>query len=349
MMKLSKVLFWLLSLVLVLTLGAYTDTPGASIKTVDIPLFNVKVSGPYNGGIHVQGEFRVNWDSGFTVDAPENYIKVWCEFKDAEGKWTGEEVLWEEKRPLPIHKDRIWTFAKSLRPPPTSTEVLVQAELVLRYPEPYGVNKFWVSSKWYDLSKTTPTEENQNPTVNEPVYTPTKVTTATKVALTAQGSDPDDDELDYSWYVDGGLVAGPTPKLNGIELSGFGPGEHTVRVKVDDGKGGTAQAEVKMSVKRETNEPPTVTLSITRYTPPPPATVGQTFVATADDPDGDAKDLKYEWFTGPWGGAFSKQAETGHVLTWPSIPVGERWVVKVRVTDPDGASAKAIVEFDQKP
>ena len=62
-----------------------------------------------------------------------------------------------------------------------------------------------------------------------------------------------------------------------------------------------------------------------------------------------AKKLKYEWFTGPWGGALSKQAETGHIFTWPSIPVGRRWVVKVRVTDPDGASAEAIVEFDQKP
>jgi len=345
MMKLSKVLFPLLSLVLILTLGAYADTRGG----LQIDIYNVKVTGPYNGEIHVQGEFRVNWESGFTVDDPLNHIIVYCIFQSGSTSLPGEEVLWEEKRPLPIHKGRIWTFAKSLTPPPTSTDVVVIAQVQLLYPEPQGLAIWWVYDKWYNLSVIEPTGENQNPTVDKPVYTPTKVTTATKVTLTAQGSDPDDDELTYSWYVDGGLVAGPTPKLNGIELSGLGPGEYIVRVKVDDGKGGTAQAEVKISVKREKNEPPTVTLSITRFTAPPPATVGQRFLATADDPDGDPKDLKYEWFTRPWVGAFSKQAETGHILTWPSIPVGERWVVKVRVTDPDGAYAEKTVEFDQKP
>lgn len=128
-----------------------------------------------------------------------------------------------------------------------------------------------------------PTSVNRPPTVT--VGCPDDLAFGRPATFRAVGADPDGDALTYRWTVGGVVVAGeagPTARLT-IRSS------QVVGVTADDGT--TASAEVTVSCSGGSpNLPPTVTLSCPeRLVWGKPAT----FVATGDDPEGDA--IRYEW------------------------------------------------------
>lgn len=108
--------------------------------------------------------------------------------------------------------------------------------------------------------------------------------------IRAAASDPDNDPLSYSWSTNGGSVEGSGSEAR-WNSSGAAPGTYTIKVRVDDGRGGTADCSTDIRVEPQPNRPPTMSCSADRNS----VTVGDTvqITATASDPDNDP--LTYSW------------------------------------------------------
>jgi opacity protein-like surface antigen len=106
----------------------------------------------------------------------------------------------------------------------------------------------------------------------------------------ASASDPDNDPLTYSWTTTGGSVEGTGPEVR-WNSSGANPGTYTAKVRVDDGRGGTADCSADVLVELRPNRPPTVACSADRNA----VDVGEPVQvsALASDPDSDS--LTYSW------------------------------------------------------
>jgi outer membrane protein OmpA-like peptidoglycan-associated protein/opacity protein-like surface antigen len=103
-------------------------------------------------------------------------------------------------------------------------------------------------------------------------------------------SDPDNDPLSYSWTSNGGDVVGNGPEIR-WNSSGTIAGTYTVKVRVDDGRGGADTCSVDVRVDPRPNRPPTMSCSADRNT----VTVGEhvQITAVASDPDNDP--LTFSW------------------------------------------------------
>src|SRR6185295_14175700 len=67
--------------------------------------------------------------------------------------------------------------------------------------------------------------------------------------FTATAMDPDGDPLTYTWRTNGGmLLAAGAPNLNDLDTTGVTPGPYTVTVRVEDGRGGAADASATIQV-----------------------------------------------------------------------------------------------------
>jgi outer membrane protein OmpA-like peptidoglycan-associated protein len=110
------------------------------------------------------------------------------------------------------------------------------------------------------------------------------------VMVRADASDPDNDPLTFSWAANGGAVEGNGPQAR-WNSSGTNPGTYTVKVRVDDGRGGWADCSSSISVEPRPNRPPTMSCAADRTT----VVIGDTvqITATANDPDNDP--LTYTW------------------------------------------------------
>jgi outer membrane protein OmpA-like peptidoglycan-associated protein len=69
-----------------------------------------------------------------------------------------------------------------------------------------------------------------------------------KVLFTAVGADPDNDPLTYTWRTTCGQLSG-TGTTNTLDTTGVAPGVCTVTVRVDDGRGGAADASKGVNVQ----------------------------------------------------------------------------------------------------
>jgi outer membrane protein OmpA-like peptidoglycan-associated protein/opacity protein-like surface antigen len=110
------------------------------------------------------------------------------------------------------------------------------------------------------------------------------------VVVRADASDPDGDPLTYYWTANGGSVDGTGPEAR-WNSSGTNPGTYTVKLRVDDGRGGSADCTSSIRVETAPNRPPTMSCSADHNSP----VIGDTvqITATASDPDNDP--LSYNW------------------------------------------------------
>src|SRR5208337_5126887 len=103
-------------------------------------------------------------------------------------------------------------------------------------------------------------------------------------AVHADASDPDNDPLSYSWTASGGATEG-----NGADVrwnsAGANPGTYSIKVRVDDGRGGWADCAVDIRVDPPPNRPPTISCSADRT----PILQGESteITSSASDPDND--------------------------------------------------------------
>ena len=66
--------------------------------------------------------------------------------------------------------------------------------------------------------------------------------------FTASGSDPDNDQLRYTWTANGGQVT-PTNTTAQLCTNGLAPGSYTMTVRAEDGRGGAADASRALNVQ----------------------------------------------------------------------------------------------------
>jgi outer membrane protein OmpA-like peptidoglycan-associated protein len=157
------------------------------------------------------------------------------------------------------------------------------------------------------------------------------------VNVTVQASDPDGDPLTYSWSATGGRLEGSGPQVK-WNSAGVAPGLYTVRVRVDDGRGGTAECAVEIRVEPRPNRPPTLSCSVDRST----VIAGERVRIHGEgyDPDGDP--LTYTWRT--TGGQILGSGPTVQLDTSGLAP--GRYTVSGRVDDGRGGAADCAVEVN---
>ena len=157
------------------------------------------------------------------------------------------------------------------------------------------------------------------------------------VVVRAEASDAGNNPLTYSWTTSDGTVEGTGPEVR-WNSSGVAVGPRMVRVRVDNGRGGTAECSAEIRVERQPNHPPTMSCSAD----PSSVSVGDSvrITATASDPDNDA--LTYSWDT--TGGRITGSGPSVRLDTSGLKPHG--YTVNGHVNDGRGGTADCSVSVD---
>jgi len=145
-------------------------------------------------------------------------------------------------------------------------------------------------------------------------------------------SDPDGDELNYTWSAYGDISG------EGAVVTWTAPatvGNYTITVKVTDGRGGEATAQLTISVA--VNRPPVIDKLTSEWQQVKKATA-TTIKCTARDPDGD--ELSYLWSAS--GGNITGE---GAVVTWVAPDAFGTYTITVTVTDGRGGQATESIDI----
>ena len=147
-------------------------------------------------------------------------------------------------------------------------------------------------------------------------------------------SDPDEDELSYSWTASGGTISGV-----GLTVSWTAPdapGTYTIRVEVSDGRDGIATEQLTIDVLAPNNTP--VIESLTTDCPRVRPTRTAIIECITRDKDGD--ELTYIWTAS--SGTISGEGPT---VSWTAPDELGTYTVTVTVTDGEGGEASDSISI----
>ncbi len=174
---------------------------------------------------------------------------------------------------------------------------------------------------------------NQPPVIKSVTSERQLVVKAGTSTIECVASDPDGDELSYIWSVNGGNISG-----EGWAVTWTAPaaaGDYTIAVKVTDGRGGEATAQLTINVA--VNHPPVID-SLTSEWQRVRKAETCAIECTASDPDGD--ELSYIWSAS--GGNISGE---GRAVTWVAPNAFGEYTITVTVTDGRGGQASESIDI----
>jgi Bacterial Ig domain len=149
--------------------------------------------------------------------------------------------------------------------------------------------------------------------------------------ITCTALDADNDQLSFTWAATGGSFSGAGPIV--IWKAPPNYGTYTITATVDDGKGGTTQRSLDITVGA--NQAP----QISSLSADPSGVIyggSTTITCIANDPDGDV--VRYSWEAS--GGSISG---VGNKVTWVAPSKGGSYNVTVIVSDNKGGETRGNV------
>jgi hypothetical protein len=146
-------------------------------------------------------------------------------------------------------------------------------------------------------------------------------------------SDPNNDNINFQWTATGGNFV-ESGRANNTWQAPKATGNYQIKLSVDDGKGGTAEATIPITVS--TNHPPVIS-SLKADPSSLQFSSSATLTCIASDPDGDPLQYKWEAKDGALSG-------TGNAVSWVS-PAAKAADYSIFVTVSDGKGAETRQEL----
>jgi len=173
---------------------------------------------------------------------------------------------------------------------------------------------------------------NQPPAISSLTASQERVSPSGSCQVKCVASDPDGDELSYTWSAFGD-ISGEGSTVTWTAPAA--PSDYIIMVKVTDGRGGEAAAELTIGVA--VNHPPVIA-SLTAEPQTVQKAMTSAIQCTASDPDRDK--LSYIWSVN--GGNISRE---GSVVTWVAPNAFGIYTITVTVTDGRGGQATETIEI----
>ncbi|ADV82049.1 OmpA family protein [Terriglobus saanensis] len=160
------------------------------------------------------------------------------------------------------------------------------------------------------------------------------------VGVHARAVDADNDALIYAWTASSGTVTGSGPDAQ-WNYADAPAGAYTVKVHVEDGKGGTSDCAVDIQVAPKVNHVPVLTCSVDQAS----VEAGEIVHLTANGSDADNDALTYTWET--TGGQLAGSGAAGTLQT--PTGAGSSYTVMGHVNDGHGGSADCSLTVTTHP
>ncbi len=200
-----------------------------------------------------------------------------------------------------------------------------------------GINAGWLtaSPRENEGASPPPLPANEPPEIISVSASTDRIGPLTVVSITCDAVDPDGDELMYTWSSSDGDMKGEGPEVKWVAPDS--EGLHRIFVKVEDGRGGTAEESLALRVRE--NRPPEILTMQSQVDEEIGWVVPGAAVyiwCEAEDPDGD--ELTYRWSANE-GEIFGQ----GSAVIWLAPEeLATHWVV-VTVDDSHGGEAKRAI------
>ena len=177
----------------------------------------------------------------------------------------------------------------------------------------------------------TPPTGNQPPVISSLVAQSQQLYPSGNTEITCTAQDADGDQLNFTWTATGGDFSGVGPSITWKAPPNYGT--YTITVTVDDGKGGSMQRTLDMTVSA--NQAPQI--SSLDANPSGVLYGGSTLLTCiASDPDGDV--VRYSW-TASEGSITG----VGNKVTWIAPSKGGSYTITVIVSDGKGGETRGEV------
>ncbi len=178
------------------------------------------------------------------------------------------------------------------------------------------------------------TPPNQPPVISSLTANEEEINPAGSCQIECIASDPDEDELSYTWSAEAGNIFGEGHTVTWIAPDAVGA--YTIVVEVTDGRDGEETTQVTISVVAP-NQPPEIVSLTTEWQRLRKASTS-TIECVASDPDED--ELNYTWSAE--AGSITGKGDT---VTWVAPNAYGTYTITVTVTDGRGGEASDSVDI----